>query len=151
MAAAGIVKASAHSHSHRGPLVRLPGVSVSFSPQYHRIERVLESLQLESTHTSEIDKFVPAKQVDTRYFDSPYYIAPTDQVGLDAFAVIRDAVKGKNMVGLGRVVMAKRERPVILEPLGKGIRATTLHDPYEVRKEDEFLPKFPKRKLPARC
>ena len=55
----------------------------------------LEALQIESTHTIEIDKFVPAKHIDARYFDSPYYIVPNDNVGQDAFAVIRDAMKGK--------------------------------------------------------
>src|SRR6476619_1828926 len=61
----------------------------------------LEALQVESTHTIEIDKFVPAKQIDARFFDSPYYIVPNDNVGQDAFAVIRDAMKNKGMVGLG--------------------------------------------------
>jgi DNA end-binding protein Ku len=55
----------------------------------------IEALQVESTHTIEINKFVPRKQLDERYFDSPYYIVPNDQVGQDAFAVIRDAMKGK--------------------------------------------------------
>ena len=62
----------------------------------------LEAIQVESTHTIEIDKFVPKKQLDERYFDSPYYIVPNDKVGQDAFAVIRDAMKGKGMVGVGR-------------------------------------------------
>ena len=61
----------------------------------------LEDLQIESSHTIEIDKFVPAKDIDATYFDSPYYIVPNDNVGQDAFAVIRDAMKGKGMVGLG--------------------------------------------------
>ena len=83
----------------------------------------LEAIQVESTHTIEIDKFVPRKQLDERYFDSPYYIVPNDKVGQDAFAVIRDAMKGKGMVGVGRVVISKRERPIILEPFGKGCAA----------------------------
>ena len=86
----------------------------------------LEALQIESTHTIEIDKFVPREQLDERYYDSPYYIVPNDQVGQDAFAVIRQAMEGKDMVGLGRVVLAKRERPIILEPFGKGMRGMTL-------------------------
>ena len=64
----------------------------------------LEALELESTHTIEIDSFVPAEQIDKRYYDSPYFIMPNDKVGQEAFAVIRDAMKEKGMVGLGRVV-----------------------------------------------
>lgn len=41
----------------------------------------LEDLQIESSHTIEIDKFVPAKDIDATYFDSPYYIVPNDNVG----------------------------------------------------------------------
>jgi DNA end-binding protein Ku len=107
----------------------------------------LEALQIESTHTIEIDKFVPVEQIDPRYFDSPYYIVPNDNVGQDAFAVIRDAMKGKGTVGVGRVVIAKRERPIILEPFGKGIRAMTLRYPYEVRKEDEYFADIPDVKV----
>ena len=107
----------------------------------------IEALQIESSHTIEIDKFVPVEQIDPRYFDSPYYIVPNDNVGQDAFAVIRDAMKGKGTVGVGRVVISKRERPIILEPFGKGIRAMTLRYPYEVRKEDEYFAEIPDTKV----
>jgi DNA end-binding protein Ku len=107
----------------------------------------IEALQVESTHTIEIDKFMPAEQIDSRFFDSPYYIVPNDNVGQDAFAVIREAMKGKGTVGVGRVVISKRERPIILEPFGKGIRATTLRYPYEMRKEDEYFAEIPEVKV----
>ena len=103
----------------------------------------LEALQVESTHTIEIDSFVPRKQLDERFFDSPYYLVPNDQVGQDAFAVIREAMKDKGMVGLGRVVLAKRERPIILEPFGKGMRGMTLRYSYEVREEKDYFSDIP--------
>jgi DNA end-binding protein Ku len=109
----------------------------------------IEALQIESSHTIEIDKFVPVEQIDPRYFDSPYYIVPNDKVGQDAFAVIRDAMKGKGTVGVGRVVISKRERPIILESFGKGIRAMTLRYSYEVRKEDEYFADIPDVKVPG--
>jgi DNA end-binding protein Ku len=109
----------------------------------------LEAIQVESTHTIEIDKFVPKKQLDERYFDSPYYIVPNDQVGQDAFAVIRDAMKGKGMVGVGRVVISKRERPIILEPFGKGMRGMTLRYSYEVRNAEDYFSDIPDVKIPG--
>jgi DNA end-binding protein Ku len=109
----------------------------------------LEAIQVESTHTIEIDKFVPRKQLDERYYDSPYYVVPNDTVGQDAFAVIRDAMKGKGMVGLGRVVLSKRERPILLEPWGKGLRGMTLRYPYEVRDDKEYFEGIPDVKIPA--
>src|SRR5215213_4193892 len=103
----------------------------------------LDAVAVESTHTIEIDKFVPRDQIDERYFDSPYYITPNDKVGQDAFAVIREAMRGKKMVALGRVVISKRERPIILEPMGKGIMATTLRYPYEVREAKGYFDELP--------
>ena len=86
----------------------------------------LEALQIESSHTIEIDKFVPHAQIDERYFDATYYMTPNDKVGQEAFAVIREAMRGKEMVGLGRVVLAKRERVIMLQPWEKGLMGTTL-------------------------
>ena len=76
----------------------------------------LNAIAIESTHTIEIDSFVPREQIDARYLDNPYYIVPNDRVGQDAFAVIREAMRGKGMAALGRVVLAKRERVIMLEP-----------------------------------
>jgi DNA end-binding protein Ku len=109
----------------------------------------LEALEIESNHTIDIDTFVPATQIDKRFYDSPYYIVPSDKVGQEAFAVIRDAMKGKGMVALGRVVVSKRERVIALEPHGKGLLGTTLHYPYEVRKEEEYFEDIPDIKVPG--
>jgi len=68
-----------------------------------------EAVEVESTRTIEIDQFVPRNEIDDRYIDSPYYIAPDGQVGQDAFAVIRDTISKMNMVALGRVVLTRRE------------------------------------------
>jgi DNA end-binding protein Ku len=68
----------------------------------------LDAIAIDSNHTIEIDSFVPREQIDERYLDSPYYIAPNDPAGQEAFAVIREAMRGKGMAALGRVVLAKR-------------------------------------------
>jgi len=99
----------------------------------------LDALAVESKHTIEIDSFVPREQIDQRYLDTPYYITPDGQVGQDAFAVIREAMRGKGMVALGRVVLAKRERAIMLEPWDKGLMATTLRYPYEIRDAKEYF------------
>ncbi len=103
----------------------------------------LEAIAIESNHTIEIDKFVPHAQIDERYFDGTYYMTPTDQVGQEAFAVIRDAMRGKEMVALGRVVLAKRERVIMLQPWDKGIMGTTLRYAYEVRPASEYFDEIP--------
>ncbi len=107
----------------------------------------LDALAIESKHTVEIDSFVPREQIDQRYLDTPYYITPDGQVGQDAFAVIREAMRGKDMVALGRVVLAKRERVIMLEPWGKGLTATTLRYPYEIRDAKEYFDDIPDVKV----
>jgi len=107
----------------------------------------LDALAVESEHTIEIDSFVPREQIDQRYLDTPYYITPDGQVGQDAFAVIREAMRGKGMVALGRVVLAKRERVIMLEPWDKGLAATTLRYPYEIRDAKEYLEEIPDVKV----
>ena len=108
----------------------------------------LSSIAIDSTRTVEIEKFVPKATIDDRYRDTPYYLAPEDQVGQEAFAVIRDAMKKKKMVGIARVVMARRERVMMIEPFGKGVMGTTLHYPYEIRGEDAVFDEIPELKLP---
>jgi DNA end-binding protein Ku len=102
-----------------------------------------EAIQLESTHTIEIDRFVPFTQIDRRFYDQPYYVVPNDEVGIEAFAVIREAMVGKGMAALGRVVMNKRERIIAIEPHGKGMIGTTLHYAYEVRNADDQFDDIP--------
>ena len=107
----------------------------------------LEAIQLESTHTIEIDQFVPFTQIDKRFYDQPYYIVPNDEVGVEAFAVIREAMVGKGMAAIGRVVMSKRERVIAIEPHGKGMIGTTLHYAYEVRKAGDYFDDIPDVKI----
>jgi DNA end-binding protein Ku len=107
----------------------------------------IEAIAIESTHTIDIDRFVPKAEIDERYIDSPYYLIPNDKAGLDAFAVIRDAMHDKAMAALGRVVLSKRERVLMLQPWGKGLLGTTLRYPYEVRQETAYFEDIPDVKI----
>ena len=108
----------------------------------------LEAVQIESTRTIDIDQFVPKSEIDERYIESPYYIAPDGQVGQDAFAVIRDTIGKLNMVALGRVVLTRREHVIALEPMGRGLLGMTLRYPYEIRDEQSYFEDIPEVKLP---
>jgi Ku protein len=99
----------------------------------------LDAIQLESTHTIDIDSFVPAAEIDKRYLDHPYYLTPNGKDGVDAFTVIRDAMKDKESVALARIVLSNREHVIAIEPLGKGLLATTLRYPYELRDEEDYF------------
>jgi Ku protein len=99
----------------------------------------LDAIEVESNHTIDIDSFVPRDEIDQRYLDRPYYVVPDGKAGVDAFAVICDAMKDQDRVALGRVVLTNREHVVAIEPSGKGLIATTLRFPYEVRDEDDYF------------
>jgi Ku protein len=108
--------------------------------EYVEVEKEeLEAVQIESNHTIDIDSFVPRDEIDKRYLDHPYYIAPNGKAGIDAFAVIRDAMKDQDRVALARIVLTNREHVIAIEPLGKGLLGTTLRYPYELRDEDEYF------------
>jgi DNA end-binding protein Ku len=112
-------------------------------------EDELDEVALESTHTIDIEQFVPRDEVDEIYLDESFYIVPNDEVAYEAFAVIREAMKKKDMVGLGRVVTHRRERLLMLESRSKGIVATALRYKNEVRSEDEYFDEIPAVKIPA--
>jgi DNA end-binding protein Ku len=103
----------------------------------------IDAVALESTHTIAIERFVDRTEIDTLYIDAPYYIAPDDRVAQEAFAVIREAMRSRNVVGLARVVMYRRERIVMLEPRGKGLFACLLRYPYEVRQDEPYFEEIP--------
>ncbi len=108
--------------------------------QYLLIEdEELEAIEIESTRTIEIDRFVPRSRIDQRFFDTPYYVTPNGPVGQDAFAVIREAMRTKGLVALGRIVLAKRERVMALEPYDRGLLGTTLRYAYEVREAGSYF------------
>ena len=110
----------------------------------------IKAIQVESTHTLDIEKFVPIDEIDRRYFDRPYYIVPDGKAGEEAFAVIRDAMKDKGRVALARIVLTNREHVMAIEPFGKIMLGTILRYDYEVRDEKELSrgvanPRSPRR------
>ena len=112
-------------------------------------EDELDNVALESTHTIDIDEFIPMSEVDRIYLDESYYLVPQDDVAQEAFAVIREAMRKEDLAGLARVVVYRRERLLLLRPRGKGLLATTLRYKNEVRKEEDYFDDIPSTKVPA--
>lgn len=93
----------------------------------------IESIQIESSKTIDLETFVDAEQIDRIYFDKPYYLAPDGDVAAETYHVIARAMADKGKIGLGRVVISTREHPVAVEPHGGGLLLTTLRAANEVR------------------
>ncbi|MGB7091753.1 MAG: Ku protein, partial [Methylovirgula sp.] len=112
-------------------------------------ESELAERALESTHTIDIESFVPRKDIDDVYLENSYYMAPDDKVADEPFVVIRDAMRESGMVGLGRVVLYGRERALMVEPRHNGLIGTTLHYQYEIRADKPYFESVPDLKIPA--
>jgi DNA end-binding protein Ku len=108
----------------------------------------LEAIALESKRTIEIDEFVPKEEIDDLYLADPYYVVPDGDVGQQAFAVIREAIRKEGMVAIGKVVFTSREHIIALEPRDQGMMGVTLRYPYEVRKPDEYFADITNEKIP---
>ncbi|MHA6642320.1 non-homologous end joining protein Ku [Mesorhizobium sp. A623] len=104
---------------------------------YVRIEEDdIDAVRIESSNMLALDGFVDKASIQQIYLDTPYYLAPADKVSEDAFSVIREAMAAKKKAGLARIVLYRRERPVVIEPLGKGMVLTTLRYDSTVRQPD---------------
>src|SRR5262245_41447754 len=102
-------------------------------------EDEIEAVQIESNHTLNLDGFVQKSEIDPIYLDTPYYLAPADEVSEEAFAVIREALATKKMAGMARIVLYRRERPVVIEARDRGMLLTTLRFEKLVRKPEDVF------------
>ncbi|MBX9576680.1 MAG: Ku protein [Caulobacteraceae bacterium] len=108
-----------------------------------------DQVKLESTRTISIDKFVDEAEIDRLYWDAPHYVVPEKGAGVEAFAVIRDAMKKQGKVALGCLVLRGKERQVAIEVRDKGLVAYTLRAHDEVREAADYFDDIPAVKADA--
>jgi len=102
-----------------------------------------ESARIESSSAIKIDKFVDAGAIDPIYFDASYYVGPDGDAGVDVFVVLRDAIAATGKMALSRVVIARRERPIAIMPMGKGLVIHTLHDERDLNDHEGLFEGLP--------
>ncbi|MFL6799883.1 MAG: Ku protein [Xanthobacteraceae bacterium] len=141
-------KVDAESGHEVAPDEIIKGYEVSKGEYLELAPEELEAVALESKRVIDIDEFVPKKEIDELYLRDPYYIVPDGEVGQQAFAVIREAIRKEGMVALAKVVFTSREHIIALEPRGKGMMGVTIRYPYEVRKEAAYFDDLPDEKIP---
>jgi DNA end-binding protein Ku len=91
----------------------------------------LQKVRVESTRVIALEKFTADTDIDPIYLERPYYLAPDGPVARDAFAVIREGMKG--MAGIGKVALYGREYLVKVQPREKGLVMYTLRHAAEIR------------------
>jgi DNA end-binding protein Ku len=94
-------------------------------------EEDFEQVRTESTRVIDLVQFADDSAIDPMYVDRTYYLAPDGGVAADAFAVMREGMKGK--VGVGKLALYGREYLVAVRPHDRGIVMHTLHHAAEIR------------------
>jgi DNA end-binding protein Ku len=97
-------------------------------------EEDLEKVHVESTRVINLEQFTEADAIDPIYLDRPYYLAPDGPVAKEAFAVIREGMKGKT--GIGKVALYGREYLIKVQPREQGLVMYTLRHASEIRSMD---------------
>ncbi len=128
---------------------RVRGYQLAKSDYLEIEDSDLDAIEIESSHTIDIESFIPRNEIDPVFLDSSHYLVPNDKVAEEAFAVIREAMASEGVAGLGRAVISRRERLLVMEPRDKGILATVLHYNYEVRNDSAYFDSIPDLKIPA--
>ena len=131
----------------RSSLVR--GYEVSKDEYVLFDDKDFDAVRLDSTRTISIDKFVDETEIDRLYWDDPFYVVPEKGAGVEAFAVIRDAMQKQGKIALGQLVLRGKERQLALEVRGKGLVAYTLRSHEEVREAADYFDDIPTVKADA--
>ena len=106
----------------------------------------VKGVRLESTRTIDIERFVDARDIDRLYWNDPYFLVPDGKLALEAYSVIREAMKKTGRIALGRVVMHTRERLLAIEPRDEGLLAYSLRSHDEVRDPGDAFGDIPHHK-----
>jgi DNA end-binding protein Ku len=93
----------------------------------------LKEIQIESSKIIDLDQFADRDSVDPLYLDTPYYVYPDGELAAETFRVIGEAMAHQHKVGIGRVTISSRERPVLVEARDGGLLMSTLRAGDEVR------------------
>lgn len=101
----------------------------------------------DSDKVLKVDHFITCSQIETTYFDKPYYLLPANDVGEEAFVLIREALRKKKAAAIAYTVLFRRLRPVLIRAHRKGLIATTLNFDYEVRSSKQAFKDIPKLKI----
>lgn len=103
----------------------------------------IDAVKLESKKTIDLVKFVDADEIDPRYFERPYFIAPADKHSGEGYVVIREALKKTGKAGLAQLTIGGREWLVAITALGDGLLMEMLRYADELKEADQFFDEVP--------
>jgi DNA end-binding protein Ku len=101
--------------------------------------RELDDLKLEAKHTIDMVRFVDEAEIDSRYWEKPYYLVPDGDEADEGYSVIRDALKQTRKVAIGQLIMHGRGHQVGIKAHGKGLMLSILRYGNEVRPAQPYF------------
>jgi DNA end-binding protein Ku len=99
----------------------------------------LKAVAPRASDTIELEQFIQGRELDDIYVDTPYFVVPSDKVGGDAYAVLSTALRETGRIGIGEVVLHRRERVVAVRPCGHGLMLQTLRYAEDLRAADQYF------------
>ncbi|MFC3127753.1 Ku protein [Pseudoroseomonas globiformis] len=103
-----------------------------------------DKARIESSRTLTIAKFVKQGEIGPLYYENAYYLVPQEDEGADVYVVLREALRKSGMVALSRLVLFRRERPVAILPMDRGLVLHTLHEEGDLRDAAEAFAEVPR-------
>ncbi len=100
-----------------------------------------------SDKTLAVDAFIGCDDIDTLYFDRPYYLAPADKTAQEAFFLIREGMQNAGVAAIAHTVLFRRMRSLLIRAHGPGLIANTLNFDYEVRSAKDAFADVPKTRI----
>jgi DNA end-binding protein Ku len=101
--------------------------------------REIEELKLEAKHTIDMVRFVDEAEIDSRYYEKPYYLLPDGDEADEAYTIIRDALKQTRKIAVGQLIMHGREHLVGVKALGRGLALYILRYADELREPTSYF------------
>jgi DNA end-binding protein Ku len=102
----------------------------------------LDALKLEAKHTIDMARFVDRDEIDSRYFEKPYYLLPDGDEADEGYTVLRDALAKTKKVAIGQLIMHGREHLVGITAHNKGLVLAILRYADELRKPEPYFEKI---------
>jgi len=100
-----------------------------------------------SDKTLAIETFLDWAEIDSIYFDKPYYLSPAQSDATDLFVLIREGMRKNKVAAIAKAVLFRRARTVLISAYGDGLLATTLNFDYEVRSAEQAFDDVPEVKV----
>jgi len=99
----------------------------------------IDDLKLEAKHTIDMRQFVDEDEIDSRYWEKPYYLVPDGDEADEGYAIMARALADTGKVAIGQLIRQGHEHLVAIKALKGGLMLCILRYPYELREPKTYF------------